>query len=256
MDKSAIGTQPDRKYNLPMAGFGVIMELLALGLIGLIVAFITSVLLVWYAKRTIPSGASHRRKILQNSAAAPFLGFLWVIVAFIIHVFVANHFAHQDCGFGLSPDPFVTLPNGYQVGSANTYDGYFEAPGFTTDVPSEGPGYVRDLVTLHFENGFFTGTHLDRKSSSIRAFRYDTRTRDFEVLGDSSNADPSSGNEMEMFGKVQTLVHTSPDSYWVMYREYRYIWPTYEFLFLVIVGELLIAYWCIRILRTGELAPE
>ena len=58
------------------------------------------------------------------TTVAPFLAFSWLIAAFVLHVLISNNLAHQDCGFGLSPDPWVTLPNGYVLGSHNTYDGY------------------------------------------------------------------------------------------------------------------------------------
>ena len=85
------------------------------------------------------------------------------------------HLAHQDCG--LSGDPYVTLPNGYVIGSLNTYDGYLKAPGVETDTPVVGLGYVRSIVDLHYADPYFTGTLFDFNTTTVRSFVFDTRTR-------------------------------------------------------------------------------
>src|SRR6202789_1317610 len=164
-----------------MAGFAVVMTFLSYVFFGLIAAGIASLCLYLFAKRRFPEAGEVRRRVIVVSVLTPFLAFLWPIAAFVIHVEISNRLAHQDCGLGLSPDPYVTLPNGYVLGSHNTYDGYFKAPGFETDMPVAGPGYVRSIIDLRFSNGYFTGTQFDFKTSNIRHFTFDTRTREFHT---------------------------------------------------------------------------
>src|SRR5258706_14924945 len=159
-----------------MAGFSVFMTIVTFGFVGLVVACVVSVVLYVVARGRIRLGLSSRRATIVG-AVAPFLGLLWLAVAFALHVQVSNRYAHQDCG--LSADPYVTLPNGYVLGSLNTYDGYFKAPGYETDMPVAGPGYVRSIINLKFSDPYFTGTQFDFKTSSIRKFIFDTRTREF-----------------------------------------------------------------------------
>src|SRR5580704_14128267 len=148
-----------------MAGFAIFMTILIFGVVGILVASVLSVSLYAVAKRRVQAGVSTRRAIVSG-AVAPFLALFWIVIAFLIHVEVSNRLAHQDCG--LSGDPYVTLPNGYVLGSLNTYDGYIKAPGFDTDVPVAGPGYVRSIIDLRLSNGYFIGTQFDFKTSAVR----------------------------------------------------------------------------------------
>src|SRR6185437_7113933 len=110
-----------------MVGFAVFMTIVTFAFVGLVIACVLSAVLYRVAK-----GRTRRRLSSQRAtvvcAVAPFLGLLWFALAFLIHVQISNGIAHQDCG--LSGDPYVTLPNGYILGSYNTYDGYFKAPGY------------------------------------------------------------------------------------------------------------------------------
>src|ERR1700735_1788239 len=142
-----------------MAGFAVVMPILTYGIFALVAAGVSSLCLYRYAKRRVNKEGFSGRRVIVASALAPFLALLWLVISLLIHVGISNRLAHQDCG--LSGDPYVTLPNGYGLGSDNTYDGYFKAPGFETDVPVAGPGYVRSIVDLRLSNGIFTGTQFD-----------------------------------------------------------------------------------------------
>jgi hypothetical protein len=165
------------------------------------------------------------RNLVVMITVSPFLGLAWLILALLIHVQISNKLAHQDCG--LSGDPYVTLPNGYELGSHNTYDGYIRAPGAQTDVPVAGPGYVRSIISLHLTGDLFTGTQFDFKTSSVRRFTFDTRTRAFQ----SAPEGPSSweaANDRAQLGE---------DSYWKLYAMYRHHWPNYVLLILILGGE-------------------
>ena len=224
-----------------MAGFALVMEFLTLGLVALVASTVASLFLFFYLKR------QGRPKAARAGAVAPFLASLWILVAFLIHVQVSNHLAHQDCGF--SPDPFVTLPNGYVLGSANTYDGYIHAPGFQTDVPVSGPGYVRSLIDLDLDNGIFTGTLLDLNTSVVRQFTLDTRTHELHLSNLPPWAKPhryDSKESLNAFGIAQTHVHEDSNGYWVMYDQYRHHWPNFVFLMLILAGEVTIAFWLSR----------
>lgn len=167
------------------------------------------------------------------SVVTPFLAFLWPIAAFVIHVQISNRVAHQDCGLGLSPDPYVTLPNGYVLGSHNTYDGYFKAPGYETDVPVAGPGYVRSIINLKYSDGYFTGTQFDFKTSKTRGFLFDTRDLTFRVTVP----------DVQVREWSATDPPADAHSYWDIYAQYRHRWPDYEFITLLIVGECAIGVW-------------
>src|SRR5665213_730808 len=103
-----------------MAGFAVFMTIITYGFFAIVGACVLSALLYFHAKRRVQTEDPNRRKSLVISALAPFFGLLWLVIALFIHVEISNLLAHQDCG--LSGDPYVTLPNGYELGSHNTYD--------------------------------------------------------------------------------------------------------------------------------------
>jgi hypothetical protein len=142
-------------------------------------------------------------------------------------------------------DPYVTLPNGYVLGSHNTYDGYFKAPGFETDVPVAGPGYVRSIMDLELIHDSFVGTQFDFKSSAVRGFSFNTHTRDFRVIPqgpttwEAANAEAQAGEH----------------SYWKLYAQYRHHWPNYVLLLLIVAGESGIAYGVIRSWAAAVVVP-
>ena len=229
-----------------MAGFAVFMAFATYAFFGFIAASIASLCLYLFAKRRFRETGGARRRVIIVSLLAPFVAFLWPVAAFVIHVQISNRLAHQDCGLGLSPDPFVTLPNGYVLGSHNTYDGYFKAPGFETDTPVVGPGYVRSIIDLKFSNGYFTGTQFDLKTSSVRHFAFDTRTREFHTTDPevpSHNLPSSNASDIDKWTAAQTSVHEDADSYWKLYAQYRHGWPDYIFAVLIIAGESAIGFW-------------
>jgi hypothetical protein len=51
------------------------------------------------------------------------------------------------------------------------------APGFKTDVPMTGPGYVRSLIDIQWADPYFLGTFRD----SDREFRFSFNTRDRSI---------------------------------------------------------------------------
>jgi hypothetical protein len=228
-----------------MAGMAIVMTILAWGFFGFLATVVFSLALNFYTKRRVKIGEPGRRRLIVVTTIAPFLGLLWLVAALLIHVEVSNHLAQQDCGF--SPDPYVTLPNGYVVGSLNTYDGYFRAPGFETDVPVTGPGYVRSLIDLRFSDPYFVGTLFDFKSSKVRSFVFDTRTRSLQVSEPSSPGDrPCDSTDracLDAWTDANTHAQSDPDSYWKVYARYRHHWPKYVLLALIIVGEGTIALW-------------
>jgi hypothetical protein len=216
-----------------MAGFAIVMTALMYGFVGLIIAGIGAIGFYLYARKR------RSRQVAFCCAASPFLALLWLLVAFLLHVQISNRLAHQDCGF--SPDPYVTLPNGYVLGSHNTYDGYFHAPGFETDVPVTGPGYVRSLIDLELSEGKFTGTQFNFKTGRVRPFVFDTATRSFSTpdRDESTGKECNSSNQycLDSFEQIQTSVHEDGNSYWKLYFQYRHRWPNYVLLLLIVFGE-------------------
>ena len=241
-----------------MAGFAVFMTIATYGMIGLVVASLLLICLALIARQRLLSDSPNRRKIIATSAASPFLALAWLVAALLIHVQISNRLAHQDCG--LSPDPYVTLPNGYILGSANTYDGYIKAPGYETDVPVAGPGYVRGLIDLQLTDGYFIGTQFDFKTSAVRHFVYDTRTRAFRASDTKESAikefQASNPNDLAAWSAAQTSVHTDANSYWVLYSRYRHRWPNYVLLALIIAGESAIALWVWKIWAMGTFQDQ
>jgi hypothetical protein len=232
-----------------MAGFAIFMTIATVGLVSLITAGILSACLYFATKR---KKATHGHRVVFMSIAAPFLALIWIGIALLIHAAVSNLLAHQDCGF--SPDPYVTLPNGYVVGSHNTYDGYFHAPGFETDVPVAGPGYVRSLVDLDFSDPYFTGTQFDFQTSATRSFVFDTRTRAFKASGPSSPGQPCGTPPdqvcMNAWTDANTHAQTDANSYWKTYTQYRHHWPKYVLFFLIVAGEGALVFWLWKTWRT------
>lgn len=238
-----------------MAGFAVFMTIITYGFVGLLVACSLSVCLFIAARRKVRREVLKGRTLTAISTLAPFLGLLWLAVALLLYIQISNRLAHQDCG--LSGDPYVTLPNGYVVGSHNTYDGYFVAPGFHTDVPEAGPGYVRSLIDLQFTAPYFSGTLLDLKTYKVRRFIFDTRTRNFafkDPVGPTSPilnySDPAA---LDAFGTAQTHVHEDTDSYWRLYDRYRHHWPSFLLFLLISLGEGAIFLW-VRTVWTKQTA--
>lgn len=221
-----------------MAGFAIFMTIIVLGIVGIVIASILSVILYFVARRRVERGISSQRATFVG-AVVPFFGLLWFVFAFFIHVQISNRFAHQDCG--LSSDPYVTLPNGYVLGSLNTYSGYIKAPGYETGVPVTGPGYVRSIIDLSFSDPYFMGTQFDHQTSSVRSFVFDTRTLEFRASEPKTSQvrplDPSSQAALDAWGDAQTHVQTDPDSYWKMYYRYRHSWPNYLFWAILAAGE-------------------
>jgi hypothetical protein len=220
-----------------VAGFAIFMTIIMLGIAGIVIASILSIRLYVVGRRRVHRGLSRQNAAIVG-ALAPFIGLLWIVLAFLIHVQISNRIAHQDCG--LSGDPYVTLPNGYVLGSLNTYSGYIEAPGYETDTPVAGPGYVRSIIDLKFSDPYFMGTQFDHETSSVRSFVFNTRTLEFRASEPKTREGPlapSSQAALDAWRDAQTHVHTDPDSYWTMYERFRHRWPKYVFLVILFAGE-------------------
>lgn len=229
-----------------MAGFAVVMTFLLFGVVGVVGASVASLCLFFYARSRVRL-TGQKPGVVVPTTVAPFLAFSWLIAAFVLHVLISNNLAHQDCGFGLSPDPWVTLPNGYVLGSHNTYDGYIAAPGVETDVPFTGPGYVRGIWKIQWKDPYFIGTHFD--GHGTRAFIHDTRTRATTTPDpglDTNEVTEEGSKNLDAWIAAQTQTHFDADSYWVMYAKNRRQWPNYEFLTLVLLGEAAIGFWLWR----------
>jgi len=196
-----------------------------------VIALVLSVALVLKARKQVAHGVQGRTLFLFANAVAPFIALAWIVIAVFIHIHISNRWAHQDCGF--SGDPYVTLPNGYVVGSLNTYSGYVVAPGFHTDQPITGQGYVRSLIDIELKGNVFVGTVHNFNTNEEWNFTFHTQDRRIET---SNTGRPIS------FEETQNRVHQDPNSYWVMYNQYRHRWPVVIFLDLIAFGGGLIVY--------------
>jgi hypothetical protein len=229
-----------------MAGLYYVVMALIFGLFSLVAAAITSMTLVTRVRSRLPRGLRGRRPFLTACGLAPFVGFLWLVAALLIYVQISNKWAHQNCGF--SGDPYVTLPNGYVLGSLNTYSGYIVAPGFKTDVPATGQGYVRSLIDIQLINESFVGTYYDRGTNTVHNFSLNTRDRSIQASDTGIPID---------FGDVQTRVHEDPQSYWKLYDKYRHHWP----IIVLLAGEAAIIlglrkFWTVVQQRTTQLMAQ
>jgi hypothetical protein len=240
-----------------MAGFAIFMTILTYGVVALTAASVTSLCLFFFMKRRVSQETANRRRVIVMTTLAPFLALLWLVVALLIHVQISNRLAHQDCGF--SPDPYVTLPNGYVLGSNNTYDGYIKAPGFETDVPVAGPGYVRSIIDLQLSNGDFIGTQFDLKTSKVRQFTFDTRTRTFQTsdpnYSGATESQPPYNSDVDAWAAAETSAHDDANSYWVLYAQYRHQWPNYILITLVVAGESAIVFGVRKLWASGMTKP-
>jgi hypothetical protein len=215
--------------------------------VGLAVAVIAAILLF--------NSASRRRKsrvIVLACTAAPFVGLLWLAVALFLHAKISNDLAHQDAG--MSGDPYVTLPNGYKLESGNTYDNRLVAPGFQSDMPIAGAGYVRSIIDLEIVGDEFVGTQYDFSTDSIRPFRFNMKTREFSASGRTATSDETlhAGSSSEKWGEAQTRARNDPNSFWVLFDTYRHPWPKYILMLLIILGEGGLILGVRRLLRTRE----
>jgi hypothetical protein len=208
-----------------MAGFAVVMTILMYGIIGILGACVLSTVFFFAARKKLRREGRNDRSLVLISTIAPFLALGWLIAALLIHVQISNRLAHQDCG--LSGDPYVTLPNGYELGSHNTYDGYIRAPGVQTDGPIAGPGYVRSIIHLNLVGDKFIGTQFDFRTSSVRRFTFDTKTQAFQ-------SEPEGPLSWEAANDQAPL---GDQSYWQLYSRYRHHWPNYILLILIVGGE-------------------
>jgi hypothetical protein len=212
------------------------MTVLICGVPLVICACLASVLFRWLAKRRLHAGGAGSPDLPEACAKAPFLGLLWLVVALLIHVLVSNVIAHQDCG--LSGDPYVTLPNGYVVGSLNSDDGYIRAPDAKTDRPVIGPGYVRSVDVVNYTDGVFRGQLYDFDSRGFRGFILDSRNGFVGLI------DPSSPAPRYAIPANTRLIAAS---YRVLYAQYRHRWPNYVLVGLILTGEGLIGLWIFRL---------
>ncbi len=199
---------------------------------GFVVAVITAAILFRSASRRQKS-----RVVVLCCASAPFVGWLWLVVVLFIHVQISNHIAHQD--FGMSGDPYVTLPNGYRLESGNTYDNRLVAPGFHSDIPIAGPGYVRSIIHLEIVGDEFIGTQYDFTTNSLRPFRFNIRTREFSAPGRTPTTDETlnAHSNVDKWGEFQTQARSDPNSFWVLFERYRHRWPNYILMVLIVLGE-------------------
>jgi hypothetical protein len=205
-----------------------------LGFIGLVASIILAVLSVHSARRRQKSAW-----IVAVCGVAPFVGLLWLAFALFLHVKVSNNLAHQD--FGMSGDPYVTLPNGYKLESGNTYDNRLIAPGFQSDIPIAGPGYVRSIIHLQIDGDDFVGDQYDFTTQSVRPFRFNMKTRSFSSPGHTPTADETlhakNDDAGNVWGDAQTQARTDSNGFWNLYAKYRHHWPNYLLVALIVLGE-------------------
>ncbi len=228
-----------------MAGFAVVITFLAWGYLLTHAGIDLSNGLFKFAKRSFPEPTDAAKRYRTFNAAAPFIALAWLVATLILHTFISNHLAHQSVGY--SPDPYVTLPNGYVVGSLNTYSGYVHAPGATTNIPWIGRGYVRGIIDLEFRDGRFIGTYLDSKSQfqpqgtdHVKNFVFYTRDQAIQTSDTNTAGD---------FISQQNSVHQDHNSYWNLYARNRHGWPT------VVFWVLLLGGWSALVVVVQRLKP-
>src|SRR6185437_4980273 len=119
----------------------------------------------------------------------------------------------------------------------------------TTDVPVSGPGYVRSIIHLKFAEPYFIGTQFDFKTSSVRTFVYNTRTREFHASEPESEVphtfNSSDQAAMDAWTDANNHAQLDSESYWTLYQHYRHRWPNYVFVALIVAGEARIVF-CVR----------
>jgi hypothetical protein len=204
------------------------------GSVGFIVSIISAILLV----KSAPKRQRSTWTVLI-CGTAPFIGLLWLAFVLFVHVKISNNLAHQD--FGMSGDPYVTLPNGYRLESGNTYDNRLVAPGFHSDIPIAGLGYVRSIIHLEIDGDEFVGDQYDFTTQSIRPFRFDIKTRRFSAPGRTPTEDETLHAKIDgagdIWGDAQTQARTDSNGFWALYGKYRHHWPNYILTALIILGE-------------------
>jgi hypothetical protein len=218
------------------------------GFIAFVVSIVSAIVLNRLAHRRGKTGWR-----VTLSTAAPFVGLLWVVFAVLLHVKISNGYAHQDAGF--SGDPYVTLPNGYRLESGNTYDNRLVAPGFQSDIPIAGPGYVRSIIHLQIDGDDFVGDQYDFTTTSIRPFRFDMKTRKFSAPGRTPTADETlhakTDDNLNVWGNAQTQTRSDANGFWNLYAKYRQPWPSYLLVALIGIGEVSLIVGVASLLHTA-----
>jgi hypothetical protein len=217
-----------------MSGLYYLVVFAFWGAVGFVVSIASAILLVRSARR--------RQKDAWTVAVcgvAPFIGLLWIAFTLFLHIRISNNLAHQD--FGMSGDPYVTLPNGYRLESGNTYDNRLVAPGSQSDIPIAGPGYVRSIIHLQIDGDDFVGDQYDFTTRSIRPFRFNMKTGRFSAPGPTPTADETLHAKIDdagdIWGNAQTQARTDSNGFWNLYAKYRQHWPAYLLITLVVLGE-------------------
>jgi hypothetical protein len=164
---------------------------------------------------------------------------------------ISNYCAHQDAGF--NGDPYVTLPNGYRLESGNTYDNRLVAPGFQSDIPIAGPGYVRSIIHLQIDGDDFVGDQYDFTTASIRPFRFNMKTRTFSAPGRTPTADETlhaNDGRLDAWENAQTQARSDANSFWNLYAKFRHPWPSYLLVASIGIGEASLIVVVVNLLRT------
>ena len=226
-----MGTRLGSDTLFAMAGFGIFMELLSFGVLGLLVATILAFALVHWGKDVVPVTSPHRSAFLFRCGTQPFLGLLWVVFSFIVYSFCIGMLFHRDDR--LSTNPHTPLPNGFIIGSVDYHTGYIIRPGMTMHgFPHDSQDCVADVLEFQIADPYLLGSKFIWPSTTKEYFILDTRSgtvtrfREFEEVEVAAAAKGIKLNFNEFGG--YSLMEA--------YAQYRPIWFDWFFPVFSVVG--------------------
>ncbi len=139
-----------------MAGFGIFMEYLFYGVIGLIAAGVVAGILVVLGRWYLPDSVPNRKAFLFRCARTPFLGLVWVLVSWIVYSYILGLVFDRDNG--MSTVRKAPIPNGYTVGGISYAFGYLRGPG--TSRVEDGPNSVALITYLQESEPYLLGSRF------------------------------------------------------------------------------------------------
>jgi hypothetical protein len=204
-----------------MAGFGILMMYLFYAISGTCLAVASSVVLVKMARKRIPAFANGRGSFIWACGCAPFVGLLWVYLAYLGYGYVNGNILHQSNRTSLNSH--AVLPNGYTIGSVNDMFGYISSPQVTINEYSdlntllkENHGFVLDIVELQLADPYILGKRMVWSRSNVEDyFLFDMRTlsvTSFATSDDLRQAASSKGIQVAL------------EDLWTVYERYRVHW--------------------------------
>jgi len=223
-----------------MAVFGILMEYVFYGVIGLIAAGVAAGILVVVGRWYLPASVPNRKTFLFRCARAPFLGWVWVLASWIVYSYILGLVFDRDNG--MSTVRRAPMPNSYTVGSISYAFGYLLGPGASR--VEEGPNSVALITYLQESEPYLLGSRfLSEPRMQVpliydkKFFLVNTRSHNilrFDTMDELKLAAAENGVTVE-FGEQWC------GGLWKVYSRYHPIWFDWFFPIVSLTGLVFLA---------------